>query len=368
MSTRKAPSPTIPPTTMFSTFLTFILSVLLLQIPPSLGATYDVDVAPGDRPVFEPNTLAAEAGDVINFIFHGRNHTATQSTLDSPCTALSGGFDTGFVALAAGGSSPVIQYRVAHTDPVVFFSSLLDHCARGMTFTLNLRATPTSSSSLEDAYITPPPHHWNYATATVSHAASTWTTIYKSFDGIPPPVPSDVPGDHRILVGANNELEFSPSNISAAVGDTVTFEFRSGTHSVVQSDFLTPCQSLEDSSRTPGFSSGFRPTSASTTGFPQFQILINDTAPIWGFCGAPGHCGLGMVFSINAVESGPNNFSAFQGLARHINGSENDASVFTSSQTNTFGHPAQNNGGMERDMSERGMLWLGLLLAWFACC
>jgi hypothetical protein len=42
------------------------------------------------------------------------------------------------------------------------------------------------------------------------------------------------------------------------------------------------------------------------------------TAPIWGYCGQQGppvHCQKGMVFSINAVETGPNNFAAFQQFA-----------------------------------------------------
>lgn len=46
-------------------------------------------------------------------------------------------------------------------------------------------------------------------------------------------------------------------------------------------------------------------------------------APIWGYCRQTNpvdHCGSGMVFSINAVESGPNNFAAFQALAKQING------------------------------------------------
>jgi plastocyanin len=33
-----------------------------------------------------------------------------------------------------------------------------------------------------------------------------------------------------VLVGANNQLTFSPSNITANVGDTVTFQFESKNH------------------------------------------------------------------------------------------------------------------------------------------
>lgn len=59
-----------------------------------------------------------------------------------------------------------------------------------------------------------------------------------------------------------------------------------------------------------------QPVAADATVFPTFTITINDTAPIWGYCSQTGHCGSGMVFSINAVESGPNNFANFVQLAK----------------------------------------------------
>lgn len=50
------------------------------------------------------------------------------------------------------------------------------------------------------------------------------------------------------------------------------------------------------------------------------------------------HCDLfwaGMVFSINAVENGPNNFAAFQSLAKEINGTSTCSSS-ASSATETY--------------------------------
>ena len=40
-----------------------------------------------------------------------------------------------------------------------------------------------------------------------------------------------------------------------------------------------------------------------------------------------------MVFSVNAVESGPNNFAAFQGAAKQQNGSTASTSASTPSST-----------------------------------
>jgi hypothetical protein len=48
-----------------------------------------------------------------------------------------------------------------------------------------------------------------------------------------------------------------------------------------------------------------------------------------------------MVFSINAVYNGPNNFTAFQALAKHINGTQAAAATPTSSKNGAaFSSPA----------------------------
>jgi hypothetical protein len=65
-----------------------------------------------------------------------------------------------------------------------------------------------------------------------------------------------------------------------------------------------------------------RPVNANvTSGYPTFQITINDSNPIWGYCGQTGHCSQGMVFSINAPTSGNKTFEAFLNLAKANNGS-----------------------------------------------
>ncbi|EDR02304.1 uncharacterized protein LACBIDRAFT_169454, partial [Laccaria bicolor S238N-H82] len=117
--------------------------------------------------------------------------------------------------------------------------------------------------------------------------------------------------DHKITVGADGLLAYNPPNITAAIGDTVTFEFHPKNHTVTQSSFSDPCHAVVKSDGSSGFKSGFVPVGANATSFPTFQIKINDTAPIWGYCGQTGHCQQGMVFAINAVESSANNFEAF---------------------------------------------------------
>lgn len=43
----------------------------------------------------------AEIGDTILFTFKQKNHTASQSSFDKPCALVDGGFDSGFVPVAA---------------------------------------------------------------------------------------------------------------------------------------------------------------------------------------------------------------------------------------------------------------------------
>lgn len=68
--------------------------------------------------------------------------------------------------------------------------------------------------------------------------------------------PSAAPTDHKVLVGDGGSLSFNPSNLSAQVGDTITFEFRAKNHTITQSTFNSPCSLLGASSGVPGFDSG----------------------------------------------------------------------------------------------------------------
>jgi plastocyanin len=100
-----------------------------------------------------------------------------------------------------------------------------------------------------------------------------------------------------VLVGANNQLTFSPSNITANVGDTVTFQFESKNHvreichplslctnlnssqSVTQSSFASPCTPL-----TPGVDSGFVPVTPNAANVPEFSFTISNASnPLFFF-------------------------------------------------------------------------------------
>ena len=63
-------------------------------------------------------------------------------------------------------------------------------------------------------------------TDTITAGSATWTTTYSSYPGSPDPTPSSaVPNVIKVVVGgANGELTFSPSNVSASPNDIISFE------------------------------------------------------------------------------------------------------------------------------------------------
>ena len=61
-----------------------------------------------------------------------------------------------------------------------------------------------------------------------------------------------------VVVGGPDILAFSPSNVTAQIGDTVTFQFRQKNHTVTQSTFAAPCVGLAETGAggQVGFDSG----------------------------------------------------------------------------------------------------------------
>jgi plastocyanin len=122
--------------------------------------------------------------------------------------------------------------------------------------------------------------------------------------------------DHKIVVGGSAGLVFTPESITAAVGDTVTFEFQTKNHTVTQSAFATPCNLLTNTTTNAvGFNSGFVPVAANATAFPAWTLEVTVATPIWFFCAQANHCASGMVGAINAATTGAKTFAAFKALA-----------------------------------------------------
>ncbi|KAI4104131.1 MAG: hypothetical protein LQ339_003984 [Xanthoria mediterranea] len=103
---------------------------------------------------------------------------------------------------------------------------------------------------------------------------------------------------HKVLVGGDAGLVFSPNTLTAMPGDMVEFTFMSKNHTLTQSTFPEPCKKMKD-----GVDSGFLPNPDDTISPPPTYVFqVKDAKPVWFYCKQKtptSHCGKGMTFSIN---------------------------------------------------------------------
>ncbi|KAI6092702.1 Cupredoxin [Hypoxylon rubiginosum] len=119
---------------------------------------------------------------------------------------------------------------------------------------------------------------------------------------------------HTVVVGGAAGLVYTPSEIQAAVGDMVIFEFMSANHTASQSTFAEPCKLMAG-----GMDSGFQPNANNTVDPPpKVAMQVMTTDPLWFYCRQSGHCGKGMTFSINPTAAKTQ--AMFQAMAIAQNG------------------------------------------------
>lgn len=148
-----------------------------------------------------------------------------------------------------------------------------------------------------------------------SSSAAGWNSWEKSSAVVPaaaaatgPPSPPSAPPSGELLVqvvsvsDANASLKYYPDSIQAPVGSIVQFQFHPKNHTITESSFAAPCIPLAKNVTTatrPGQKSGFVPVTGSEPNTPVYNLLINDTKPIWIYCGQANHCQKGMAMVIN---------------------------------------------------------------------
>lgn len=117
---------------------------------PSQSGMHIVSVsnAGGTVFAFNPSTITAAKGDMVQFQFNPLNHSVVQGSFEKPCQPLSGGFFSGFQSLSTGATSmPSFTITVNSTDPIWFYCSqtVLTHCQQGMVGVIN----PTSDQTFD---------------------------------------------------------------------------------------------------------------------------------------------------------------------------------------------------------------------------
>ncbi|KAJ7472782.1 hypothetical protein FB451DRAFT_1175490 [Mycena latifolia] len=113
-------------------------------------------------------------------------------------------------------------------------------------------------------------------------------------------IPAILAIDHPITVGLNGGLTFTPDQVTADIGDTLTFTFVSKNHSVTTTHFSgAVCPPPAGGVGVNGFDSGFQAALGTVT--PQFVYTVVDTYPHFASCmqAAGAHCRAGMNFALN---------------------------------------------------------------------
>lgn len=91
-----------------------------------------------------------------------------------------------------------------------------------------------------------------------------------------------------IVAPQKGVLRFVPAYVTASPGDTVRFTWGAGPHTLTQSSAGLPCNATVG-----GFATGQQ-----EAGFTH-DVLVNDTNPVFFYCGVPSHCQKGMFGGIN---------------------------------------------------------------------
>ncbi|KAK4240282.1 hypothetical protein C8A03DRAFT_31585 [Achaetomium macrosporum] len=133
---------------------------------------------------------------------------------------------------------------------------------------------------------------------------------------------------HSVTVGGPQGLAFDPPQLSANPGDTVIFTFLSQNHTATQSAFDKPCEPLAG-----GMDSGFQANPNNTINPPpQVAMQVMVSTPLWFYCRQKGHCGKGMVFSINPTAE--KTHAQFQALAIQQAGSGTGSAITGGGEAN----------------------------------
>lgn len=96
----------------------------------------------------------------------------------------------------------------------------------------------------------------------------------------------------------------------------------------------------------PGQKSGFVPVTPDALNRPIYNMIINDTKPIWIFCGQKPHCSKGMAMVINENPSSGNTLEKYKANAAALPQPSSSAPpAGTTSAVSTSSPPAANTAG-----------------------
>lgn len=136
-----------------------VAAFLLAGATTAFAEKFVVTVGKAGALLYEPSSVTAKAGDIVEFQFMSKNHTVTQSTFDKPCEPKAEGVDSGHQLVPAGTTVfPAWSITVQNdTAPLWFFCNQPPHCSRGMVFAINPNAEKTFAKFNANALASAPP-------------------------------------------------------------------------------------------------------------------------------------------------------------------------------------------------------------------
>ncbi|KAG7088128.1 hypothetical protein E1B28_012152 [Marasmius oreades] len=129
----------------------FALAAALVSISSVAAETFTIAVGGNNTLTYDPKSITAKDGDIIQFQFLTKNHTVTQSTFADPCTKMTTpteGVDSGFMPVAVGATQiPSWSFTLNNASGPLWFycrqKTPASHCQAGMVFAVNPTADKT---------------------------------------------------------------------------------------------------------------------------------------------------------------------------------------------------------------------------------
>ncbi|KAJ6620450.1 hypothetical protein B0H10DRAFT_2215974 [Mycena sp. CBHHK59/15] len=197
------------------------LSIALL-VPAATCQTTRIVTVGVEGSFFNPATTSAQTNDIVTFVFGGDFHSVTQSSFESPCVRLAGGFDSGFAGRGPQYLNPTLTWnlRITNSSEAIWFfceaTVPTSHCQSGMVGVINPPSIQMYNQFLSAAKVvtsTPPPSpsflpsgQGAFATnspmpsSTPSGPVSTVTLAPQTTSVLPMPTQAVASGPNRALI------------------------------------------------------------------------------------------------------------------------------------------------------------------------
>jgi len=147
---------------------------LLTLVSAIQAAVINITVAASGL-TYTPSNVNALVGDTLHFVWGSDDHTVSQSTFQSPCSPMAGGFDSGHLDVGA-----TYDLIVNSTDPIWIHCAEKGHCPTGMVFAVNAPTTGDTYAAFLAAATGKPVATTSVASGSASAAASSTTATVGS--------------------------------------------------------------------------------------------------------------------------------------------------------------------------------------------